>query len=888
MPFPSGSRSRAARRRNPSSGGSTGTIQTPTPIPQQPVTNAPPVFFEDFLGNNGQLTHVWGDTAKVSYTATTVKIAGTRDGAGVMNFPGGANTCFGNGLFEIRARWTSTTGQTGDNSGPANVIWPASDRWPGPEIDIGEIWGDGRTYYATHYRNGSGGDSATYFFVPEPFDFTQYHTYAAFLQTDKITYYMDGVVIGTETANPAPDFAHGGENHALGIMNRSSQTTMECDWVRWTPEATVLGISTTPATASISGIGRTVTEPSAGAGVDVTATITTTGTVNKISYVVCGPAPSYTWTGPATNAAQAGPLDIVPHFPPTGDVQYVKFWVNDDLDNAQLSAAVIVNPALGSGTVTAPPAASGAANLDRAGPGGGTVGDIGIIVQGQSNAYFFCDDYRTNSTDAVYLYVDMLAALTGLNDSQIKLRFSQYGTSELRSLNGGTATYSFNLNGFNSGKWLEPVGHTLNDPSTWANTENGSSFYGYVASVKNDIAAGRPWLLNRLHDEDDSKLYDSGEIAVYEPANREFIKRYRDAMSGRATNLLPVFLGPISYASSTRPQMMSAIRDAWHAQSQDATANTYHAYGSTLDAESADGGSHWDWPSARRRGFHMAIRQAKWLWANGYAVNDLAWLPTMGPRIGSFGRVTSATNTLDVTIVHDKGSDIVVPSGANVGDFQVTENGATVGVLTAARVNGTTLRLTLNRYLSNGSTVTLQYGRDLNFSGPASQITDNWHTSAITKPAAYAGTTNLGEVRMILQRTRGVLAEGSSSTATVTAPPAQSATPTGTTPYMVFNADNNNVTVTSQTPTVGNVKLVRPLGAFSNIIELSFLNTSLTPDGQPYYGGGKPGFISAQNGRVAINADVTSANDGTYTFDVIQPMSDGSTFVKSLVLTVSA
>lgn len=888
MPFPSGSRSRAARRRNPApSNGSTGTIQTPsqpTPIPAD--TSPSPVFFEDFLGSNGQLTHVWGDTAKVSYTASSVKIAGTQAGAGVMNFPGGASTCFGNGLFEIRARFTSTTGNVGDNSGPANVLWPASDKWPGPEIDIGEINTEGRLYYATHYRNSGGGDSANYFLAAADLDWTVYHTYAALLQTSKITYYIDGQVIGTETANPAPDFAHGGENHALGIMNRSSQTTMECDWVRWTPEATVLGISTTPATATISGIGRTVAEPTVGAGVDVTATITTTGTVNKISWVVCGPAPSYTWTGPATNATQSGPLSLTAHFPPTGGVQYVKYWINDDLDNAKLSAAVTVNAASGGTNVAAAPAAPGAANLDRAGPGGGTVGDIGIIMQGQSNAYFFCDDYRTNSTDAVYLFVDMLAALTGLSSNQIKLRFSQYTSSELRSLNGGTATYSFNLNGFNSGKWLEPVGHTLNDPSTWANADNGTSFYGYVASVKGDIAAGRPWLLMRMHDEDDSKLYDTGEIAVYEAANREFIKRYRDAMSGRATSLLPVFLGPISYTSSTRPQMMSAIRDAWHAQSQDATANTYHAYGSTLDADGD--GSHWDWASARRRAFHMAIRVAKWLWANGYAVNDLAWLPAMGPRIGSFGRVTSATNTLDLTIVHDKGTDIVVPGGANVGDFQITENGADVGVLTAARVDATTLRLTLNRYLSAGSTVTLQYGRDLNFSGPASQITDNWHTSAITKPALYAGTTNLGEVRMILQRTRGVLAEGSSSTATVTAPPAQSATPTGTTPYMVFNANNGNVTVTSQTPTVGNVKLVRPLGAFSNIISLSFTNTSLTPDGQPYYGGGKPSFLSVQSDKLAINADVTSANDGTYTVDVVQPMSDGSTFVKSLVLTISA
>ena len=52
--------------------GTTGTLPIPTPIPV-PVVPLQPVFFEDFLGGPGQVSHVWGNTAAVSYTQTTVK-----------------------------------------------------------------------------------------------------------------------------------------------------------------------------------------------------------------------------------------------------------------------------------------------------------------------------------------------------------------------------------------------------------------------------------------------------------------------------------------------------------------------------------------------------------------------------------------------------------------------------------------------------------------------------------------------------------------------------------------------------------------------------------------------------------------------------------------------
>jgi hypothetical protein len=212
---------------------------TASPEPRAETGSGAGAVFEGFDDGFGLLGHAWqsGDGVKAYVDSGVVKIDGTRNGAGLMQFPGGRDACFGNGLFEIRSKLKGD--DTGDNSGPANVLWPSDDVWPGSEVDIGEIDRSGRVYMATHWKRDDGGDGYRLFYVDDGFDQYQFHTYAAFLQTDKITYLVDGKVIGEDTEHPAPDAAHGGVNHCLGIMNRSSGTGIEADWVRWTPESSV-------------------------------------------------------------------------------------------------------------------------------------------------------------------------------------------------------------------------------------------------------------------------------------------------------------------------------------------------------------------------------------------------------------------------------------------------------------------------------------------------------------------------------------------------------------------------------------------------------------------------------------------------------------------------
>ena len=441
---------------------------------------------------------------------------------------------------------------------------------------------------------------------------------------------------------------------------------------------------------------------------------------------------------------------------------FLRYWIDGDVANGKFSNPAMVNAFAGTTAPIAAPAVSGAANLDLAGPGGGTLGPIGIIPIGQSNELMYCDHpvKPEGEKAAVYHYFDMLQQLTGIPTSDIHLAFRRSDFAALEgkpgaTLYSGTGLYHFDLHGAVGEKWLEPVGHTLNDPSTWANNGEMTGFLAFLDEVQGQIGPDRPWMLDIGWDEYDAKRYDAGEIAVYLAARREFNARARGHMGGRPNSLVPISVSPRAYLSATRPEMMTSIRNAWHSMSQTAADNTIHGMGSALDADSMDGGNHWDWASSVRAARRTAIRHAKFWWANGYVRNDLSWLPTLGPRVGSIARVAGQSDALDLGIIHDKGTDLAMPPSIASEDYYVTSNGDSIAVNTAARNNEATIRLGLAAPLGSNTPVTFQYGRDLNFTGADRQITDNWHTLA--KPTLAATVGNLGSVRMILQRSRALL-----------------------------------------------------------------------------------------------------------------------------------
>jgi len=405
---------------------------------------------------------------------------------------------------------------------------------------------------------------------------------------------------------------------------------------------------------------------------------------------------------------------------------------------------------------------NGGTGLFPTGPGGGSVGDIGVIVQGQSNAIFFVDSYDApGGYMPVYRYMDNMRALLGLTQQQ---SVDQYARSDFTSdatLYSGSATYHNATGG--DPKWLDPVGHTLSDPTTWANTDIMEGFLNFCRAKQGTIGATRPWMLIRMHNEYDSRL--GSEISVYEAANKEFIRRWRAVMGSRSVALLPVALCGVAYDSGTNGTALRTIRNAWRNLALDNSQNVFIGHGSALDAVDRSDGSHWDVDSAMRVARRMAITSARRWYDNSYTANDLSWLPRLGPTITGMERVAGQTNRLDFIVTHDQGNDLIAPTGTqNFGDYVVTDNGTQVAVTALVRQSANTIRATMASAISTTGTVTLDYGARTPFNGPNSQWSDNWHL--IAKPPLAATIADLNNVRMILNRYGGVVTLGSS-----TAPP---------------------------------------------------------------------------------------------------------------------
>jgi hypothetical protein len=173
---------------------------------------------------------------------------------------------YGNGLYEFRMRFDKN--HIGNNTGPLAILWPYSNIWPGPEIDLGEFMTDGSNapgpggvhYFANHYRVYDPADPDTWgeqradgswtgvdgnniwaiqdntTIAPNRFwDPTQWHIYSALLTNSGVSFYVDGKLLAVDMP-AAPDFANGGENHTIGLMCNSDDQGIECSRVRWVPE----------------------------------------------------------------------------------------------------------------------------------------------------------------------------------------------------------------------------------------------------------------------------------------------------------------------------------------------------------------------------------------------------------------------------------------------------------------------------------------------------------------------------------------------------------------------------------------------------------------------------------------------------------------------------
>jgi beta-glucanase (GH16 family) len=170
-------------------------------------------FYESFDNGTGALTHNWSGNIDTSVSGQI-----TLDGySGVMQQPSGSGSGYGYGQYYVTAKLE------GDGVGPAALLWPSNDKWPGTELDFVEVLDNGTAYGCAH-RDGGGFDtyeSRMYGGLDE----SGVHTYGINWQADKVTFSVDGQDAGTVWMD-TDDAANGGTNLVFALMNTSEDTSM--------------------------------------------------------------------------------------------------------------------------------------------------------------------------------------------------------------------------------------------------------------------------------------------------------------------------------------------------------------------------------------------------------------------------------------------------------------------------------------------------------------------------------------------------------------------------------------------------------------------------------------------------------------------------------------
>lgn len=179
-------------------------------------------FSESFDNGIGALNHTWGNGIDTSVRGQ-VTVSGN---SGIMEKPWGAAAGHGYGTYSI------TLSMSGNAEGPAALLWPGDDKWPGPEYDIAEFI-HGRPYGTMHFNsNGNDVYGSIYY---DGVDASKVHTYSLDWQPGRLTFSVDGRVYGGFSDNVGRDYDHGGINEVFSIMNRGSGTSITVYELSYSP-----------------------------------------------------------------------------------------------------------------------------------------------------------------------------------------------------------------------------------------------------------------------------------------------------------------------------------------------------------------------------------------------------------------------------------------------------------------------------------------------------------------------------------------------------------------------------------------------------------------------------------------------------------------------------
>ena len=183
-------------------------------------TTALSISFDNGLGTLGNAYNV--DQSVYGQ----VTLAGN---SALMEWASGPSAGHGYGTYTIQAQ------VNGNQPGPAIILWPGDDKWPGQEIDIVEITpnGSGQQYGTVHWNaGGSDGYTAQIYYGVTAWT---PHTYQMVWEPGLITFKVDGNVTATVNQHVPVDYAHGGMNDTIGFLNNNNNTSITVYQVDYAP-----------------------------------------------------------------------------------------------------------------------------------------------------------------------------------------------------------------------------------------------------------------------------------------------------------------------------------------------------------------------------------------------------------------------------------------------------------------------------------------------------------------------------------------------------------------------------------------------------------------------------------------------------------------------------
>ena len=156
----------------------------------------------------------WGDSGEFYAGNGGLVMYDDGNAAGFTRPDNGAGASDGYGTYSVTLQANSLA------TGAYICLWPSTNNWPGPEIDLYETLNN-KPYVTVHWAGANGSNQYQSYFLPSSFNPWARNTISLNWQSDSLTFSVNGQQVVRYTAGgsvPIPaDYAHGGQNEAFGV-----------------------------------------------------------------------------------------------------------------------------------------------------------------------------------------------------------------------------------------------------------------------------------------------------------------------------------------------------------------------------------------------------------------------------------------------------------------------------------------------------------------------------------------------------------------------------------------------------------------------------------------------------------------------------------------------